>query len=98
MVSPPFDQGMIWSTCSSSFGYRAGERPQILHLKLSRLKTLNLILKLTSLVVNLILFLFRLTFFLEVSKTILRALIPALFSRYFLKTSIVSHHEPKRDW
>lgn len=39
-VSPPFDQGIIWSICNSTFGSFAGERPQITHLKLSLCRTL----------------------------------------------------------
>ena len=35
VVSPPFDQGTIWSICSSIEGSLAGEAPQSLHLKLS---------------------------------------------------------------
>ena len=32
-VSPPFDQGIIWSTCNSTEGSFAGEAPHAQHLK-----------------------------------------------------------------
>lgn len=47
-VSPPFDQGMIWSICSSTDGSFAGEAPQAQHLKLSRDSTLKRNCKLMS--------------------------------------------------
>ena len=32
-VSPPFDQGIIWSTCNSTEGAFAGDAPHAQHLK-----------------------------------------------------------------
>src|ERR1035437_2035766 len=41
-VLPPFDHGTMWSMCSSTPESVAGERPQIVHLNLSRRRTLYL--------------------------------------------------------
>jgi hypothetical protein len=45
VVFPPFDQGIIWSTCNSTDESLAGDAPQAQHLKFSFFKTgyLNLL-------------------------------------------------------
>src|SRR3989344_99141 len=40
-VSPPFAHALMWSTWRIILGSVAGDRPQFLHLKLSRLITIN---------------------------------------------------------
>ncbi len=39
VLGPPLESGILWSTCKVNLMSVAGERPQILHLNLSRLKT-----------------------------------------------------------
>src|ERR1700730_5808779 len=41
LVRPPFDQGMIWSTCRTQVGFDEGLSPHSTHLNLSRLSTWN---------------------------------------------------------